>query len=122
MQTIIATKGEPMKKPWIPKLLKLSLLTHWLIYCVAGLPGEGFGATHTSNGNISTNTDVGAWYEVMYDPTMWAKGACGGFSLDYRPLSPKSLVFSANWTVDANRTGDVNNDAHVSNVARSSMQ
>ena len=80
------------------------------------------GATHTSNGNGLGYTDVGAFYEVMYDPTMWAKAGFGGFSLDYLPLCPKSLVFSSGWSVDTARPGCINNDSHFSNIPGASVQ
>jgi hypothetical protein len=79
-------------------------------------------ATHISNGNGLGPTDVGIWYEPIYDATMWRQGGDSGHrGVKHRPLSPGSLAYKDLWIYVTNDVNYLYNDYHFSDSIGASV-
>jgi hypothetical protein len=87
------------------------------LFCIHSSPG----ATHPSNGNGLGYTDVGAWYETLYDDTMWSLGSYPANPIKHLPLCPSPIVYSNTWTYNTSASGCWNGDCHTSQTTNASV-
>src|SRR4051812_25661686 len=97
-----------------PKSLRSACIALIVIGSSLIPPRTILAATHRANGNSYGNTDVGMWYETLYDSTMWSLGCSPARSIKFLPLCPKPINYSGTWAYVTNASGYLNNDCHKS--------
>jgi hypothetical protein len=74
------------------------------------------------NGNRDGPTEVGVWYETLYDATMWSLGSALYRSIKYLPLCPNPIGYSGAWVYNHRANGFINGDCHTSRTPEDYVQ